>query len=87
MILTGAEVAGGVAGALVALLSLVGMLWRLMSAVVRHVEATKANTAAIGQLADAMTEHITTTNGRLTVVETTTARHEAILNGRFPAHA
>lgn len=94
IVLTATQTAGIVAGSLVALLTLLGLLWRIMVAIVRHIEATHANTQAISTLGTALSEHVTKTADRLTEVETTTkahghqlARHDRILTERFPAHA
>jgi hypothetical protein len=86
IVLSAAQVAGGVAGAVVSLVTLLGLLWRIMTAIVRHIEATHANTHAISTLGAALSEHVTKTSDRLTAVETTTKQHAIILE-RFPRHA
>ena len=86
IVLSAAQVAGGLAGAAVSLVTLLGLLWRIMTAIVRHIEATHANTKAISTLGDALAEHVTKTSDRLTAVESTTKQHALILE-RLPRHA
>lgn len=88
IVLTAAQIAGIIAGGMVSLLTLLGLLWRIMTAIVRHIEATHANTQAISTLGAALTEHVTKTSDRLTAVETTTKEHARVLfPERFPSHA
>ena len=70
-------------GALVTLagfaLAFLGMLWRLVAAIVRHIDATKANTTALAALGTTLTTHITRSDARATAHETR-IRHLERLN-------
>lgn len=69
IVLTAAQIAGVVVTGLVGFAGLVGMLWKLTAAVVRHVDATRANTSALATLGTTLTTHITRSDARASAHE------------------